>query len=292
MDVVVRNGECGDWRLADAEFLKSFTLPERTPDKLARLHPLPEEDRLRFDASIHKYFLDGRQIPISVTGLLHKYATSFNAAAALISMKNGARWPEKEADLIAQGLGTDDQDFLVRWERNGQAASARGTLMHFQCECLVNDISVEAPHSPEFQQAQIIYQQLLKMGMTPYRTELSMYNTKLDCAGQADLIMRDEGKDCLVIVDWKRVRQMKFDNRYEHLKYPFQHLPDCNGSLYAMQLSVYAHFLESDYNMKVADDMYLALCHPDNPGPQLIRVRRLRLEIQALVDHESAPSAP
>ena len=164
MDVVVRNGECGDWRLADAEFLKSFTLPERTPDKLARLHPLPEEDRLRFDASIHKYFLDGRQIPISVTGLLHKYATSFNAAAALISMKNGARWAEKEADLIAQGLGTDDQDFLVRWERNGQAASARGTLMHFQCECLVNDISVEAPHSPEFQQAQIIYQQLLKMG--------------------------------------------------------------------------------------------------------------------------------
>jgi hypothetical protein len=44
--------------------------------------------------------------------------------------------------------------------------------------------------------------------------------------------------------------------------------------------------------MRVSDDMYLALCHPDNPGPQLIRVRRLRLEIQALVDHESAPSAP
>ena len=98
-----------------------------------------------------------------------------------------------------------------------------------------NALAVETPHSPEFLQARTIYQQLLNMGMTPYRTELSMYNRQLDCAGQADLIMRGPGKDCLVIVDWKRVRQLKYDNRYEHLKYPFQHLPDCNGSIYAVR---------------------------------------------------------
>jgi hypothetical protein len=235
------------------------------------------EDRLRFDASIHKYFLDGRQIPISVTGLLHKY--------------DGARWAEKEADLLAQGLGHEDQDFLDRLGEEWPAASARGTLMHSIANAW-NDIAVEAPQSPEFQQAQTLYMQLLSMGMTSYRTELSMYNHKLDTADQADHIMRDPEKDCLVIIDWKRVCQMKFHNRYEHHKYPFQYLPDCNGSLYAMQLSVYAHFLETDYNMRVSDDMYLALCHTDNPGPQLIRVRRLQVEIQSLVDHESAPSAP
>ena len=63
------------------------------------------------------------------------------------------------------------------------------------------------PHSPEFLQAQAIYQKLLDMGLRPYRAELSMYNKRLDCAGQADLVMQDaEGKK--VIVDWKRVRQL------------------------------------------------------------------------------------
>ena len=70
---------------------------------------------------------------------------------------------------------------------------------------MVNGIELEEPHSPEFLQAQQIFQKLLDMGLTPYRAELSMYNQRLDCAGQADLIMEDRaGRK--VIVDWKRVR--------------------------------------------------------------------------------------
>ena len=134
MDEIVRNGECGDWRQSDADFLKSFTLPRRTPSKLASLHPFPREERLHFDAASHKYFIDGRQVPISVTGLLHKYSSGFNPKAALAAMKGGFQWAEKEAELTAKGLGTRDEDFLNRWQTNGQVQSARGTLMHFQCE--------------------------------------------------------------------------------------------------------------------------------------------------------------
>ena len=146
--------------------------------------------------------------------------------------------------------------------------------MHFHCEC-----------RPEFQQAQAIFKKLLDMGLKPYRAEQSMYNQRLDCAGQADLIIEDSaGRK--VIVDWKRVWQLKFDSKYNHLKYPFLHLPDCNGMLYSLQLSVYAHFLETDYNMRVSEDMYLAVCHPENPEPTLIRVPRMKAEIEALVEYE------
>ena len=51
---------------------------------------------------------------------------------------------------------------------------------------------------------------------------------------------------------------------------------------------VYAHFLEDGYGMSVADDMFLAVCHPENPEPLLIRVKRMRAEIEALVEYESA----
>ena len=38
----------------------------------------------------------------------------------------------------------------------------------------------------------------------------------------------------------------------------------------------------------VSDDMFLAVCHPQNPEPSLIRVRRMRAEIEALVEYESS----
>ncbi len=129
MDDIVRNGECGDWRSSDEDFLKSFSLPERNLSKLAHLHPFPREERLHFDAASHKYFLDGRQIPISVTGFLHKYSSGFDPRAALVAMRNGFAWAEKEQDLIAQGLETTDEAFLNRWQANGNVQSARGTLM-------------------------------------------------------------------------------------------------------------------------------------------------------------------
>ena len=129
MDRTVKNTECGDWTMSDDDFLTTFTLPRRTPDQLARRHPFPREDRLFFDAASHKYFLDGRQIPISVTGLLHKYSSGFNPTAALAAMRGGFDWASKEAELQARGLGTTDEDFLARWQSNGQVASARGTLM-------------------------------------------------------------------------------------------------------------------------------------------------------------------
>ena len=45
----VRNGEVGDWRLPDDDFLASFRLPVRGAGKLARLHPFYREDLIHFD---------------------------------------------------------------------------------------------------------------------------------------------------------------------------------------------------------------------------------------------------
>ena len=109
--------------------------------------------------------------------------------------------------------------------------------MHFHCECMVNNVEVEEPHSREFQQARAIYAHLLDMGLQPWRSELSMYSSILQCAGQADLIMRWPDDGSLVIVDWKRTKQLVYENRFACLKYPLSNLPDTNYWLYALKLN-------------------------------------------------------
>ena len=151
-------------------------------------------------------------------------------------------------------------------------------------ECLANGVPVEEPHSPEFQQAQSIYAQLLKMGFRPFRTEMSLYSAMLNCAGQVDLIMLDDAGS-FVIVDWKRTKKLFYENRFSTLRYPLSHLPDSNYWLYALQLSTYAFFFESTECSVRVSDLYLAVAHPESM-PSLVRVPRLRDEVDAIVRFE------
>ena len=93
---------------------------------------MAREDRITFDEATHKYTFDGKVVPRSVTGFLHEYASSFDPQLALLTMKAGRDWATKKAILESQGLGTEDDDFLQRWSRNGEIARSRGHLLHYQ----------------------------------------------------------------------------------------------------------------------------------------------------------------
>ena len=139
----VRHGDVGDWRLPDAEFLATFRLPGPSMryDVLAKRHPMPREDFVTFDEAEHVYTFRGVRVPRSVTGLLHEYTQEFNATLALAAMK-----PEKRAELAACGAVTDD-GILDHWRFNGEVQRARGQLLHFQAEQLVNGRQVESAKS-------------------------------------------------------------------------------------------------------------------------------------------------
>ena len=139
---VCPNGEVGDWRLSDLDFLATFALPQRRPDKLATQNPFAQDARIHFDEPSHTYTFDGQRVGRSVTGLLHQFSNEFDAAAALEAMKRSPEWEIKKATLEEQGLGTSDHDFLERWSLNGRVQRSRGTLHHFHCECMVNGVEV------------------------------------------------------------------------------------------------------------------------------------------------------
>ena len=286
MAEVVPIDEMGDWRLPDEQFLASFTLTtSRGKGRLASLHPLPLEDRIHFCEASHTYTYDGELVPRSVTGLLHQFASDFNPQAALVAMKASHCWEDKRAELEERGLGVSDAEILARWNLSGRVASARGTLLHKHAESMMNGVPVQQPHSPEFQQAQLIFDHVTQeMGLKPFRAEVCLFSPKLRCAGQADALFQD-AVGHIILGDWKRVKDLKYENRYAPLRYPLGHLDDCSWSLYALQLSMYAWFLESECGVTVAA-LLLFLVHPERQAPEIVRVPYLRAEIAVLVEYE------
>jgi hypothetical protein len=90
----------------------------------------------------------------------------------------------------------------------------------------MNGLSVEEPHSIEFQQVLQIHAYITNaMGLRPHRAEVCLYNANLRCAGQADVLLCDARGD-IVVGDWKRIKDLRYENRYNRLMYPLCHLDD------------------------------------------------------------------
>ena len=62
-------------------------------DILSIVHPHPRDACLQFRDLDHSYTWRGCKVSLSVTGLIHKLAQSFNAMEALRAMRGGRNWP-------------------------------------------------------------------------------------------------------------------------------------------------------------------------------------------------------
>ena len=113
-----------------------------------------------------------------------------------------------------------------------------------------------------------------------------MFHCGLCLAGQSDLLCKDTyGK--LIIIDWKRSREIKYTNPYRTLKEPLEHMDDTNYSLYSLQLNMYAYILETEYGVEVSR-LLLGVVHPLSAAARCIEVPRLTEEISLLVEQAVA----
>ena len=109
-----------------------------------------------------------------------------------------------------------------------------------------------------------------KRRWTPFRLEWSVYNEDLKVAGQIDSLWMDlDAGGALVMVDWKRARQLLTDDVTELERQSFgkrgtsfcSHLYDVAWSHYFVQQTLYAYLLASKYGVTV-HKMMLVQCHP------------------------------
>ena len=148
----VPHGDVGDWRLSDEEFLKTFHLPSSRCDVLKERHPFPREDRIVFDEGPHTYTIDGQFVmPRSVTGLIHKYTSEFNAQLVIAEMQARDSWARKQNDYLRpDGEVMKAEEIAEGWQHNGMGQRNRGTLFHYHCETFLNFATIEGPPRRNF----------------------------------------------------------------------------------------------------------------------------------------------
>lgn len=145
-------------RLSDA--LKAFrdegTVVEASEAKgardliLARAFAHPRDKSIRFVESTHKYYLNGKQLPISVSGMWAKYFSHFDGDGVV--SKNISRWRTRQNDkrftflsaLEKLGVSEDVMGEMIKyaWKLNGEQQSSLGTALHRAIELRMNGLPI------------------------------------------------------------------------------------------------------------------------------------------------------
>ena len=129
--------------------------------------------------------------------------------------------------------------------------------------------------------------------LEPFRTEWMIYSNDLGIAGSIDMIFRSKlNEHEYIIYDWKRSKEIKFENKYTRGKGPAVTLDDCNYIHYSLQLNMYKYILENYYGMKIKS-LHLLVLHPnhenylqidvpfmDNYVDKLIQFRKKQLNLK------------
>ena len=197
---------------------------------------------LLFNESEHKYYIKERpEIKLtSVSGVLSKIKQPFDSDY----------WSKKKA----QERGVTQEQILQEWEDKKVKAQEKGTKYHLMRE--QNLLSKRSDAYPsliceETSQKKAIDLKTLTPGIYP---ELILYNVQHGLVGTADLIeiFPDGTFHCgdfktnekLEFNSFKKFDPIAKDRKPVMMLPPVEHLEDCNGIHYTLQLSLYACMLE------------------------------------------------
>lgn len=231
----------------------------RIEGQLGIINKHERDDKIIFEEKEHIYTIEGiDEKPISVTTLIHSHFPHFDADKVIDKMMNGRNWENSKY------FGMKKEEIKKLWDKNGAEASNLGTLMHADIERFLNDEAPLNPNTTEFGYFRNFYEDFKSdfPEYKPYRTEWVVYDEDRMVAGSIDCIMSDDDGN-IIILDWKRSKEIKESNPYEKGFGVFSTFDNCNYNHYTFQLNIYKHILETKYNKKVKY-MFIVVFYPEN----------------------------
>lgn len=252
--------------------------------RLAVKNAHPRDERISFDEATHTYSIDGsRDGWISTTQFIHGFFEAFDPDAVITKMMASRNWSKSKY------FGMTAEAIKKQWSDSGKEASEAGTRMHLDIEHYNNAEPVgnlagdqwEANPGPEWDYF-IAYERKhrLKYGFEPFRTEWLVFKEDIKLAGSIDMVYK-KPDGSLAIYDWKRAKDMRYENSFQSGKPPLDHLPDTNYWHYSLQLNIYRCILEELYDARVSE-MALVVLHPNNSSFRVIMLNRMDDEVQAM----------
>lgn len=241
-------------------------------DVLARANPFPQDARIKFVESTHKYYVDGREAPISVTSFVHAPFPAFDTQGVIAAMSLKTRETKYK--------GLSDKQIAQAWADNAAEASMLGTCMHAAMEVYLNTgylsrdprIARETQMIEEFVNVEIRDKKLIV-----YRTEPTIFaddpETGFLLPGSVDCIVYDPSNQEYAVLDWKRSKEIvqTAHGRYGYGEDAFHKIENVNFYQYSLQLHTYCYILRKYYNMNVNPQrLYMVVIHPNYEKYQMI----------------------
>lgn len=276
-------------------------------DQLAVAPIHPRDHYVLFDEAHHRYTIqhplwlqkkaDGSGT-ISVTTLIHQLFPKFDELGMASRIVNNINRKLMETDLYQtpdfteterRYFGMTVNQITDAWEVNRVQASSLGTAFHKTVEDYLNSAGQQFPPTitTEFDYFLNFWRDLTTQypGLSLYRTEWMVFDENIGLAGSIDCILRDTQGNFL-IVDWKRSKEIKLNNRYQKGLSVFCNFDDCNWSHYQLQLNFYREILERHYMTELCavagsnpvpyqgkvTYMMNVVCHPDQRNYQCFPV--------------------
>lgn len=239
---------------------------------LAKLNPYPRDANITFKDEDHSYSIKGvEKKPTSVTTLIHKFFPQFIDDVVIAKMMASINWPKSKY------FGRTAEDIKNEWKVNSERASSEGTKMHKNIENFFNNEPLSHEGGKEFKMFMNFWNDIQRQypGLRVRRTEPLVYDEDVGIAGSIDLVLEDEYGNTYIF-DWKRSKDIKFENKFEKGFPPFEKYDNCNFSHYTLQLNFYRHILETKYQAKVVF-MMLIILHPDQDNYQCHVIPRVEL---------------
>lgn len=182
----------------------------------------------------------------SVTKAIASIEPHFDSEAVSLAITN-------QSDDVKQEryIGMTQTQILDYWQMLNDEANTYGTKVHDIVEKYLKANKWWFPKEDLAKKVIEGYNNLKIDEGIRMQPERIMFSEEFQLAGMSDLII-DIDETFFDVGDWKTNRVFNFFNPYGHetLLKPFDHLQNCQWSVYTIQLSVYAYMYEMETGKK------------------------------------------
>ena len=253
--------------------------------RLAVKNKHPRDDRITFDEASHTYTIDGSRVGwTSCTQFIGGFYEHFDPDAIIQKMMRSRKWPDSKY------FGMTAEAIKQQWADSGTEASTAGTKMHLDIEHYYNAEPIGnlagddwsptlGPEWTYFQNFEATW--CTPRGFVPFRTEWLVFKEDIKLAGSIDMIYK-KPDGTLAIYDWKRAKEIKYENSFQQMTGPLTHLPDTNYWHYSLQLNIYRRILQELYDV-VVSELALVVLHPNQTNYRVVRLNMMDEEVEAMM---------
>jgi len=197
-------------------------------------HPTHETIVFEEESHVYKLESDPTKKFISGTTFLHQFVHPFDK--------------ERISQSYSKKHKLNQEDVLKQWDDKARISRENGTRVHATLEALFLGEKVMICKDNEkvaaMQKSGIkLFDQLQRMYKL-IEAEKIVADLNNNIAGMVDLIgIKPDGT--VVILDYKTNEKISFENQWQTLKLPVNHLQDTNFNQYSLQLNLYQNIMDS-----------------------------------------------